>query len=229
MSSYICSCGHPGNLHVYDEGPCRPGFVCPSLCDGYDPVEIPIPPRPSEVPSDQVWLLRNVEGDGLRSGKRTGKSPDTPWQVASLSGRAKPDIPLWEDLADRQVDLIVRTDSPLSGLTALTITENDVDVRHVYRDIETWSVSDNHGSTDYLPDVTTDDLTSRVAELRIEMIRALALDRVLAEEVSITAHRLFSIMFPDQDWNTADPGSREAALALARAGVEPPSTEEGTL
>jgi len=29
------TCGHEKNQHLYDDGPCRPGFICPSKCELY--------------------------------------------------------------------------------------------------------------------------------------------------------------------------------------------------
>lgn len=38
------NCGHPKSSHIYEEGSCRPGFICP--CDHYVP---PKDPRTSIV------------------------------------------------------------------------------------------------------------------------------------------------------------------------------------
>jgi len=32
-----CICGHPKSAHVYEEGPCRPGFRCGHKCEKYQP------------------------------------------------------------------------------------------------------------------------------------------------------------------------------------------------
>jgi len=28
----VCVCGHQRNQHIYDSGPCRPGFACDEAC-----------------------------------------------------------------------------------------------------------------------------------------------------------------------------------------------------
>ena len=35
MSDEFCICGHKRRDHIYEEGACRPGFVCPSECPRY--------------------------------------------------------------------------------------------------------------------------------------------------------------------------------------------------
>lgn len=33
-----CACGHSRSAHIYEDGACRPGFVC--SCGGYNAVEL---------------------------------------------------------------------------------------------------------------------------------------------------------------------------------------------
>ena len=32
-----CRCGHDRSAHIYEEGACRPGFVCEAACDWFTP------------------------------------------------------------------------------------------------------------------------------------------------------------------------------------------------
>jgi len=33
MKNICVNCGHRANQHIYDDGPCRPGWVCESNCE----------------------------------------------------------------------------------------------------------------------------------------------------------------------------------------------------
>lgn len=37
-----CTCGHDRRHHIYEIGPCRPGFRCPSTCNAFTPVQNPV-------------------------------------------------------------------------------------------------------------------------------------------------------------------------------------------
>lgn len=41
------TCGHDQKLHIYLEGACRPGFLCPSLCEEF------IPTKPADLTTEQ--------------------------------------------------------------------------------------------------------------------------------------------------------------------------------
>lgn len=40
-----CICGHTREQHIYDEGACRPGFVCPSACTEFVEKRSKVVPR----------------------------------------------------------------------------------------------------------------------------------------------------------------------------------------
>jgi hypothetical protein len=56
-----CRCGHYKTAHIYEEGACRPGFVCEAGCDMYVPVKAE--PKVIEV---MDAFERLIERDGVR-------------------------------------------------------------------------------------------------------------------------------------------------------------------
>lgn len=58
----VCSCGHAQAKHIYEEGACRPGFVCGSACTKYDgPIELSLEQRTRAALDAAVKALDEIK------------------------------------------------------------------------------------------------------------------------------------------------------------------------
>ena len=73
-SDQCANCGHNRSEHIYENGACRPGYVCFSRCNKFadDPHELP------PLPTSREWL----EEDGERGGNGA-------WSCSAVSRRGE--------------------------------------------------------------------------------------------------------------------------------------------
>lgn len=60
------TCGHTRANHIYEDGPCRPGFPCDKACNGFTPKTR----APAMTPLAQTVLA--IIEEGWHFGKATG-------------------------------------------------------------------------------------------------------------------------------------------------------------
>lgn len=65
----LCVCGHAKKDHIYHEGACRPGFVCPEECEYFTPVGITrksvTAPRVTDDPEPRIGWHQSIERNRL--------------------------------------------------------------------------------------------------------------------------------------------------------------------
>lgn len=85
MSEPCANCGHEKRNHIYEDGPCRPGFVCPYECKKFVPVVEP--PAQEEEACTCGWDWSGKHSPGCPAWKPThqGVLQDTLSEIDRLS------------------------------------------------------------------------------------------------------------------------------------------------
>lgn len=55
------TCGHDRRQHIYEEGACRPGFICDAHCEEFKAVEATPQPLPFKISKPGDYVMRNCQ------------------------------------------------------------------------------------------------------------------------------------------------------------------------